>query len=368
MKILFVAPRFHTNQIGWVRALKEAGNEVAFHVLLKGPTENYSDIDPTVLAPSGISMRLMRLLGSGGENHYRGFPGPLSYARYLRALRPDVLIVRDIGRWFSFLAATLGRIQGAKIVIYSQTPLYKQYSLARRGVTWWILMTFKACWMTPISGNRQVNILPPSNMFYVPFSIPVNQRRRKDRQGPLCILSIGKFEARKNYQLLLAALKRVRESGVDFHLTIIGEMSKPHHFEEYRRVFNKVVDLKLDARVKILVNVDHREIYRHYADADVFVLPATAEPASISVLEALGSGLPVVCSSTCGTRWYVDDGETGMTFIDNSLEDLIRVMKRMLDADVLAHMKATCMDRTQQRMSSAAFLSAFNKMLESRFP
>lgn len=309
----------------------------------------------------------MHLLGPGGENQHRGFPGPLSYARYLRTLRPDILIVRDIGRWFSFIAATLGRIQGAKIVIYSQTPLYKHYSLARRGVTWWILTAFKACWMTPISGDRQINILTPSNMFFVPFSVPINRPRSVDRQGPFRILSIGKFEARKNYQLLLAALRRVRESGLEFDLTIIGEMSKPHHSDEYRRVLKKIVDLELDRRVRILVNVDHREICRHYAEADVFILPATAEPASISVLEALGSGVPVVCSDTCGTRWYVDDGETGMIFKDNSLEDLIQVMKRMLDANMLGQMKVACVDRAAQRMSSPAFLGAFKRMLESRY-
>ena len=56
MKFLFVAPRFHTNSINWVKALKKKSHQVnyavitiivfrlSFHHLPKSPSTSLSDI------------------------------------------------------------------------------------------------------------------------------------------------------------------------------------------------------------------------------------------------------------------------------------------------------------------------------------
>jgi glycosyltransferase involved in cell wall biosynthesis len=367
MKIFFVAPRFHTNQVEWVRGLRCAGHEVIYHVLLRGGTENYSEIEPIVLTQCRFSIWLVALFGPGGENLYRGFPAPVSYFRHMLRLRPDIIIVRDIGRWSSFLAATCGRILGVKIVIYSQTALYKHYSVLRRSVTWVILKVFRACWMTPIIGDRSIGVKPPSNMFYVPFSVPIGNVCPKEIQPPFRIISIGKFEPRKNHRLLLRALDQLEIEGRDFRLIIIGEVSKPRHFQEHALVLDEIANLALSGRVTVAINIEHQEMPTYYANADLFVLPATAEPASISVLEALGYGLPVICSDTCGTRWYVENKKTGYFFKDCSVDDLVAVLRRALDRDELHHMKKACAETAYKEISSTAFITDFHQMLRCRF-
>ena len=73
MKFVFLAPRFHTNQTGWVGALLEHDHEVEFNVLLKAYTENYSLVEPTVFSPCKASTIIMNLFGEGGVNLHRGF-------------------------------------------------------------------------------------------------------------------------------------------------------------------------------------------------------------------------------------------------------------------------------------------------------
>ena len=60
-----------------------------------------------------------------------------------------------------------------------------------------------------------------------------------------------------------------------------------------------------------------------YKMGDIFVLPATNEPGSISVLEAMSYGLPVVVSNNCGTRCYVKRNFSGRFFLDNNLKSLV---------------------------------------------
>ncbi len=363
MKILFVAPRFHTNQVEWIRALNLHGHEVAFHALLRGATENYTVIKPIVLSPCLISRCLMSIFGEGGVNLVRGFPEPFSYFRYLSEQKYDIIVVRDIGRWFSFLAATCGRFLGSRIIIYSQTPLYKNYSSFRRLITWLTLKIFSAVWMTPILGDKKANIKPPSNMFYVPFAVPIYVRREINTQPPFRILEIGKFEPRKNHRLLLQALKQLQAEGYEFLLSIIGECSQIHHYTEHSLVMEEILKLELSERVTVLVNIRHEEISTFYANADLFILPATDEPASISILEALGHGLPVICSETSGTRCYILNGKTGFTFADNSLDDLVRVLRKTLNVKMLQQMRRQCEETCIDKISSEAFISTFFSMI-----
>ena len=46
MRILFIAPRFHTNQLHLVHKLIEEGHIVDFFTIGKGISEDYTDVMP----------------------------------------------------------------------------------------------------------------------------------------------------------------------------------------------------------------------------------------------------------------------------------------------------------------------------------
>jgi len=67
-----------------------------------------------------------------------------------------------------------------------------------------------------------------------------------------------------------------------------------------------------------------------YREGDIFVLPATKEPGSISVLESMSYGLPVIVSNNCGTRCYVKKNYTGRFFLDNNLGSIVNEIEFFL--------------------------------------
>ena len=87
---------------------------------------------------------------------------------------------------------------------------------------------------------------------------------------------------------------------------------------------------KLQDNIRLLKNLTREEMDREYAEADLFVIPSTLEPASISQLEAMAFSLPVICSDTNGTACYVKEGHNGFQFKDNDKEELQRVMERFM--------------------------------------
>ncbi|MEU9480428.1 glycosyltransferase [Streptomyces sp. NPDC048191] len=61
-----------------------------------------------------------------------------------------------------------------------------------------------------------------------------------------------------------------------------------------------IFDLGLQDIVTYGGALQHAEAVRAYATAAVYVLPSVDEPFPMTVLEALSSGTPVVCTDTCG--------------------------------------------------------------------
>ena len=109
---------------------------------------------------------------------------------------------------------------------------------------------------------------------------------------PRYILSVGSIEARKNILLAVKALPYLPE---DISLVIVGR-----HTKYTDQVTDYAKANRLDHRVRILHGVSDEELPALYAGAEAFVYPSRYEGFGIPIIEAIGSGLPVVaCTGSC---------------------------------------------------------------------
>ena len=363
MKFVFLAPRFHTNQTCWAGALLEHGHEVEFNVLFKAYTENYSLVERTVFSPCKASTIIMNLFGEGGVNLHRGFPNPIYYFKSLRKSGANVIVIRDIDRWFSFLGAICARILRIKIIIYSQIPLYRKYSLKGKLLIYATLRIFNAKWITPVLGDKSEEYSVPKNIFYVPFAVETSDSLKEISNSSIKFLSIGKFVKRKNHLMLLKVIKKLASTKNNFSLTIIGEVSNKEHLYNFEECQQFIKENNIEALVKVYTNVRNEKIKQFYLDHDVFILPATKEPAAISPLEAMGFGLPAICSNTNGTRFYIENNTTGIIFEDNSYKSLKRAINSLLDESEVHRMKENVRVFAKRNMSKSNFYNAFIDIL-----
>ena len=72
--------------------------------LLSHDTEDHSLIRPIKFKLSIFSKIINFIFGDGGQNLKRGFPEIIIFFKYFKKVNPEIIIVRDLSRWFSILA------------------------------------------------------------------------------------------------------------------------------------------------------------------------------------------------------------------------------------------------------------------------
>jgi glycosyltransferase involved in cell wall biosynthesis len=83
-------------------------------------------------------------------------------------------------------------------------------------------------------------------------------------------------------------------------------------------------ELGLDSRVRFHGEV--RDVPSLLAGASQFVLPSLSEGISLSLLEAMARGLPVVATRVGGTPEVIEDGVSGLLVPAGAPDDLARAM------------------------------------------
>jgi glycosyltransferase involved in cell wall biosynthesis len=76
-------------------------------------------------------------------------------------------------------------------------------------------------------------------------------------------------------------------------------------------LIRRAEDLGIANRVHFRGSVSPEELARELARAAVLVLPSRQETASVSVMEAMAAGLPIVATNVGGTRHFVENGVSG---------------------------------------------------------
>ncbi|NNC66349.1 MAG: glycosyltransferase family 4 protein [Gammaproteobacteria bacterium] len=135
---------------------------------------------------------------------------------------------------------------------------------------------------------------------------------------PLRLLAVARLVRRKGLEVLINAM--AHEECPRCRLEIVGDgRLRP-------RLQKLVGSLRLDDRVEFTGRLHGEELARRYRSADCFVLPSLAESFSMSLLEAMASGLPVVASRIGGIPELVEDRVNGRLVSPGSVEALVSAL------------------------------------------
>lgn len=339
MRLLYVAPRYHTNQMDIMRDLKEHGDEVCFISHYTAIIEDYSSVRPIVLGYSpwyrAFDYFYMNVLHRKNPEAVvykiqHGFPPIGKLKKIIYDFRPDLVILREKSM-YSIAAYLVCRRKGYPCILYNQTPLWSEPEKTDPAHLLVGKLSPKLR-MTPVMGTKKPGTSIKPNDYFVPFVINprVSPQERSYFKGDgIQLLCIGKYEIRKHHLMMMEVVKELAEK-YPVHLTLIGEATTHFQKEYHRQVLEYRKEHGLEELVTVRTNVERSRMEEEYLKADLFIIPSTREMASISQLEAMSYSLPVICSDKNGTACYVEDGVNGYLFRDCDAEDLKRQTEKML--------------------------------------
>ncbi|SFH53429.1 Glycosyltransferase involved in cell wall bisynthesis [Lachnospiraceae bacterium NLAE-zl-G231] len=349
MRVLYIAPRYHTNQIAIMNGWVEHGDTVCFLAHYEGRIEDHSSIKPIVVGYSRIFLLIEWFylrIRKKNENaiDFRlkyGIPPLFKLNKIIKQFSPELLITRERSI-YSIFVTLICRFHKYPVILYNQSPLWEtsvKDDLAHkiiRKLTPSYRITPVFCYGQTTECKRK-----EEKAFYLPFLMephldPANKSHFKD--GGIQILTIGKYQERKNHLMMIEVIEELGRT-YPVHLVIAGELSNEFHEKYYLEIKKYVISHHLDKMVELKVNLTREEIFSLYMHADIYVLASTAEPAAVSHLEAMSFSLPVITGEDNGTAGYVEDGINGFIFRDNDKEDLkIKIEKMLADRDIIRQM------------------------------
>ncbi len=137
---------------------------------------------------------------------------------------------------------------------------------------------------------------------------------------------VGKLVTWKNQDHIIKAMQLLETEGIKVHLFIIGS-------GDMEDVWKKDA-LKLNtSKVYFTGFVSPAELPAFYAASDIYIHPASVEPHSIAVSEAIYMGCAIIISDTCGSYGENDDvqkGKNGFVYRFGNINDLKGKMKTLI--------------------------------------
>jgi glycosyltransferase involved in cell wall biosynthesis len=123
----------------------------------------------------------------------------------------------------------------------------------------------------------------------------------------LLLVYAGRIAPEKSLDFLLRAFSGVAHALPNVHLLIIGGGQK--QFEQ--EIQSLASELDLRRRVQFAGHINYERLPAYLAMCDIFVTASITEVHPLSIIEAMGAGLPTMGIQSVGVGDTVEDGATG---------------------------------------------------------
>ena len=138
------------------------------------------------------------------------------------------------------------------------------------------------------------------------------------------IVAVGRMDANKNHEMMIRAFAALADRYPDYTLTIYGDGELREYLEGLAR--------ELGVSGRVLLPGVIPDVAKQIEKAALFLLTSYSEGVSNALIEALATGLPVICTDvpSGGTVELMTDGVNGLIIPPGDEKALISAMDRIL--------------------------------------
>lgn len=143
---------------------------------------------------------------------------------------------------------------------------------------------------------------------------------------PPRVIHVGRFWEQKNHTCMVQALKLLKDEGCPVILDCFGEGS----LLEPTRALAQELGVEDSIRFRGVTD----RVFPQLNQADLFILPSKWEGMPMTIIEAMGTGLPVIASNVGGVSDMITPGRNGLLIAPDPRE-LADAIARLVKEDAL---------------------------------
>jgi|SRR6516162_7102669 glycosyltransferase involved in cell wall biosynthesis len=311
-----------------VTSLNIGGLEMVVLNLARYADRRRFDLRVLCLEESGILAPRIESLGVPVES-----VGPPSLSRLRRLIRlsirlgqmqPHILHTHNMmPHYFGAAAATVARVP---VLIHTKhgrnNPELPRRVMLNR---WASYLSSRVVAVSEDSADvaRKIERVPDGKLTVIRNGInlegfPPHHRQSAGKR----VINVARLNFIKDQATLLRAARLVADADPEFRLDIIGDGPARGELLALRE------DLSLGDRVCFLG--ERMDVAGCLAACDLFVLSSETEGLSLTLLEAMAAGLPIVATAVGGNREVVVEGETGLLVPAKSPQALAHAIRCLL--------------------------------------
>ncbi len=342
MRILYFSLDYTPHDHRFLTALAKSGHEIHYLRLQRGPRQ-------TEDRPLPASVHQVIWAGGRAPFRWRQVPRLLAdFRRVLRTLKPDLVHAGPI-QTVALFPALVG--------FHPLVSMSWGYDLQRdaernafyRGLTRWVLRRSDALVADCQAVARKAQALgfPAQRITVFPWGVDLQHfspgpddglRARLGWEDAFVVLHNRSWEPIYGVDVMARAFVRAARQEPRLRLMLLGGGSLAPLLHQ---VFQEAHLLE---RVHFFGQVSQRHLPRYYRAADLYLSASHSDGSSVSLMEALASGLPVLVSDIPSNREWVTPDQQGWLFPDGDVDALAAALIKA----------AQTPPATRQRMAQAA--------------
>jgi glycosyltransferase involved in cell wall biosynthesis len=186
-------------------------------------------------------------------------------------------------------------------------------------------------------------------------------RKQFGWENNFIFLCTRNWEPRYGVDLVVRAFCQVAVQMPDSRLVLIGSGSQE------KMLRNLVFESGLQKQVIFTGRIEYDELPKYYQAADLYISASHSDGSSVSLMEALGCGCPVLVSDIISNLEWVIPGEQGWLFKDGDWKDLTEKMQtiykdRLKLEKVRVKSRHTAMEKADWNKNFSILLFAYHNV------
>ena len=275
---------------------------------------------------------------------------PLSFNEFRKniiQLKPDIVYLNSL---CVFPYVKIARKEGIPVILHIR-EMYKHLPLLGKVDNWHKKNIEKYANIVFAIGHEEFERLGlhGNNCHVVRNYVDIEKwsyvEKREVNNVPV-ILYVGGLNIIKGFHILIQALSKLKEKGINFRCIFLGVGIKKNknniisklimrlNSREYYNFYKTIDKLGLNKLIEFVPFVTNPiEIFKN---SDVLVFPSIEPHFARPVIEAGAVGLPVIASDISGPRDTIENGKNGLLVKPNNVEELACTIETMLSNPEMA--------------------------------